>query len=282
MTHQHNIRLGDNAYLPKVGRIAAIKDEVAGARAIKTFSVDFPNNDGFAHECGQCAMLSIFGKGEVMISIASPPLVTTHKEFSIMKVGKVTTALHDLKVGDMISVRGPYGNTFPINDWKGRNLVFIGGGVGLAPIWPVLRTAIANRADYGKIDVFYGARRSQDLMYFDDLNAMHDRAGVHLSIDAPEEGWSEYVGFVPSNVREKAPSPDNTIAIVCGPPIMIKFVMDVLLKSGFKDEQIYTTIENKMKCGIGKCGRCNVGKDYVCVSGPVYSWAQLKDLPQEY
>ena len=279
MTHHHQL---DNAYLPKVGRIAAIKDEVGGGRAIKTFDVEFVNGDGFEHDCGQCAMLSIFGKGEVMISIASPPLVTAYKQFSIMKVGKVTTASHDLKVGDRIGVRGPYGNTFPVADWKGRNLVFIGGGVGMAPIWPVLRTAIAHRADYGKIDVFYGARRSRDLMYFDDLEQMRASADVHLSVDGAEEGWSEFVGFVPSNVLDKPPSPENTIAITCGPPIMIKFVIQNLKKLGFSDEQIYTTIENKMKCGIGKCGRCNVGKDYVCVNGPVYSWAQLKELPQEY
>jgi len=284
MTHHQHIHPHqmDNAYLPKIGRIAAIKDEVAGARAIKTFNVEFVNGDGFTHDCGQCAMLSIFGKGEVMISIASPPLVTEYKQFSIMKVGKVTTAIHDLKVGDMIGVRGPYGNTFPVDDWKGRNLVFIGGGVGMAPVWPVLRTAIARRADYGKIDVFYGARRSQDIMYRADLEEMRSSANVHLSVDGPENGWKEFVGFVPSNVLDKPPSPDNTIAVTCGPPIMIKFVIQNLKKLGFADEQIYTTIENKMKCGIGKCGRCNVGKDYVCVSGPVYSWAQLKELPQEY
>ena len=272
----------DNAYLPKLARIAGIKDEVPGTRAIKTFRVEFINGDGFEHDCGQCAMISVFGKGESMISIASAPVVKEYKQFSIMRVGRVTTAIHAMKVGDIVGVRGPYGNKFPVNDWKGRDLVFIGGGVGLAPIWPVIQTAVANRDDFGKITVFYGARTSRDLMYAADLEKLRGAADVHLSIDAPEEGWEGYCGFVPANVMDKPQSADNAVAITCGPPIMIKFVIKALGDLGFTGEQIYTTIENKMKCGVGKCGRCNVGKDYVCVSGPVYSWAQLKNLPQEY
>ena len=272
----------ENAYLPQMGRIAGIEEETRGARAIKTFKVEFPDGDGFEHECGQCAMLSIFGKGESMISIASSPLVKGYKQFSIMKMGRVTNAFHDAKVGDLIGIRGPYGNKFPLDAWKGKDLVFIGGGVGLAPIWPVIQTAVARREEFGKITVFYGARSSRDIMYKADFEALKGSADVQLSVDAPEEGWPGYVGFVPANLLDKAPTPANAVAVTCGPPIMIKFVIQNLQKLGFSDEQIYTTIENKMKCGIGKCGRCNVGKDYVCVKGPVYSWAELKELPQEY
>lgn len=274
--------MSQNAYLPKLGRIAAIKEEVPGNRAIKTYQVEFVNGDGFEHDCGQCAMISVFGKGESMISIASAPHVTDYKQFSIMKTGRVTTALHDLNVGDIIGVRGPYGNKFPVKDWKGKNLVFIGGGVGLAPIWPVIQTALHHKGSYGKVSVFYGGRTSRDLMYKADLDKMREQAEINLSVDAKEDGWKEFVGFVPSNVKDKAPKPDNAIAITCGPPIMIKFVIQNLKELGFTDDNIYTTIENKMKCGIGKCGRCNVGKDYVCVNGPVYSWAALKELPPEY
>ncbi len=271
-----------NIYMPQLARIAGITDEVPGPRGIKTFRVEFLNGGGFEHDCGQCAMISVFGKGESMISIASPPSVKEYKQFSIMRTGRVTTAIHAMKPGDIIGVRGPYGNTFPLNEWKGRNLVFIGGGVGLAPIWPVIQTAAANRGDFGKITVFYGARTSRDLMYAAEFESLRGAADVHLSIDAPEEGWQGFCGFVPANIMDKPQSPDNAIAITCGPPIMIKFVIQNLHNLGFSDEQIYTTIENKMKCGVGKCGRCNTGKDYVCVSGPVYSWAQLKNLPQEY
>ena len=274
--------MSENAYLPQLARIVHIKEEVPGARAIKTFRVEFMNGGGFEHEPGQCAMISVFGKGELMISIASAPVITDYKQFSIMRSGRVTTAIHDMKVGDVIGVRGPYGNKFPVNDWKGRNLVFIGGGCGLAPIWPVIQTAVTNRKDFGTITVFYGGRTSRDIMYAAELEKLRGAADVHLSIDSPEEGWEGYCGFVPANVMNKPQKPDNAIAITCGPPIMIKFVINNLREMGFADDQIYTTIENKMKCGIGKCGRCNVGKDYVCVKGPVYSWAQLKTLPQEY
>ncbi len=274
--------MNDNVYLPQLARIAHIKDEVGGPRAIKTFRVEFLDGGGFAHECGQCAMISVFGKGESMISIASAPSIKDYKQFSIMRVGRVTAAIHDLRVGDVIGVRGPYGNKFPVADWQGRNLVFIGGGCGLAPIWPVIQTAVANRGDFGNITVFYGGRTSRDILYQAELEKLRGAADVHLSVDSPEEGWEGYCGFVPANVMDKPQSPENAIAITCGPPIMIKFVIKNLKDMGFADEQIYTTIENKMKCGVGKCGRCNVGKDYVCVSGPVYSWAQLKDLPQEY
>jgi NAD(P)H-flavin reductase len=274
--------MSDNVYLPKLARIVEVKEEVPGARAIKTFRVQFMNGDGFEHEPGQCAMISVFGKGESMISIASAPVIKDYKQFSIMRSGRVTTAIHDMKAGDVIGVRGPYGNKFPVGDWKGRNLIFIGGGCGLAPIWPVIQTAVANRGDFGAITVFYGGRTSRDIMYAAELEKLRGVADVYLSIDTPEEGWEGYCGFVPANVMSRPQSADNAIAITCGPPIMIKFVIKNLREMGFADEQIYTTIENKMKCGIGKCGRCNVGKDYVCVKGPVYSWAQLKNLPQEY
>jgi NAD(P)H-flavin reductase len=274
--------MSQNAYLPKLGRIAAIKDEVPGGRAIKTYQIEFVNGDGFEHDCGQCAMISVFGKGESMISIASAPHIKEYKQFSIMRTGRVTTALHGLKVGDTVGIRGPFGNKFPVKDWKGKNLYFIGGGVGLAPIWPVINTALHEKGSYGKVSVFYGGRTSRDLMYRQELEKMREQADVHLSVDGQEDGWKEFVGFVPSNVKDKAPKADNAIAITCGPPIMIKYVIQNLKELGFTDENIYTTIENKMKCGIGKCGRCNVGKDYVCTKGPVYSWAALKELPQEY
>ena len=274
--------MNPNAYLQKLARIVSVKEEVGGARAIKTFKMQFVGRDGFSHQCGQCAMLSIFGKGESMISISSSPFQEDYLQFSILKSGRVTTELHALQEGDVIGIRGPYGNTFPVEQWKGKNLVIIGGGIGVAPVWSVLHTALGRREDYGDLSLFYGARSSSDLVYREELEELKGKINVHLSVDAEEEGWNDYVGFVPANVLEKKPSPENTIAVTCGPPIMIKFVIANLKTLGFKDEQIYTTVENKMKCGIGKCGRCNIGKHYVCIHGPVYSWAELKKLPQEY
>jgi sulfhydrogenase subunit gamma (sulfur reductase) len=272
----------NNTYIPKLAKIIEIKDEVSGPRAVKTFRTQFLENNGFSHKSGQCAMLSVLGKGEAMISISSSHLEKDYLQFSIMKMGRVTSALHEMQEGDIIGIRGPYGNSFPMEKWKGKNLIFIGGGIGLAPLWSVLNTALGKKQDYANLTLFYGARTSQDIVFKQELAQLKDKMTVHLSIDVEEPDWDEYVGFVPVNVLDKKPSPKNAIGITCGPPIMIKFVIKNLQALGFKDEQIYTTVENKMKCGIGKCGRCNIGLHYVCKDGPVYSWAELKNLPQEY
>lgn len=279
--------MNSNAYLPEPAEIVEIKQEVSGERAIKSFQTRFTNGSGngsgaFDFRCGQCAMLSVFGKGESMISISSSPSVRDRLQFSILKMGRVTSALHDMEVGDVVGVRGPYGNGFPIEEWQGMNLVFIGGGIGLAPLWGVLNTALDNKDAYGDLMLLYGARTSNDLVFKDQLYQLKERMTVHLSVDSKEPGWDEFVGFVPQNVKEKVNWPQNSIAVTCGPPIMIKFVIMALKELGFSDDRIYTTVENKMKCGIGKCGRCSIGHHYVCKDGPVYSWAQLKQLPAEY
>ena len=271
-----------NVYLPKLAQIIQIREEVGGARPIKTFRAQFLNGDQFTHHCGQCAMVSVFGKGESMFAISSSPLIKDYLQFSIMKMGRVTSELHAMKEGNIVGIRGPLGNSFPIEDWKGKKLIFIGGGIGLAPIWSVLQFALGKKKDYGDLMLIYGARTSKDLVFREELEELRKEMTVHLSVDVEEEGWKEFVGFVPQNVTDKKPSPKNTIAITCGPPIMIKFVIQALKDLGFKDDEIYTTVENKMKCGIGICGRCNIGMHYVCKDGPVYSWAELKELPQEY
>jgi sulfhydrogenase subunit gamma (sulfur reductase) len=271
-----------NSYLPEPAKIIDIKEEVTGQRAIKTFRTQFINGSQFSYSCGQCAMLSVFGKGESMISISSAPYVKDYLQFSILKTGRVTTALHEMEIGDIVGVRGPYGNGFPIGDWNGRNLIFIGGGIGLAPLWGLLHTALKNRSEYSDLMLIYGARTSNDLVYKEELRELKKEMPVHLSVDTEEAGWDEFVGFVPENVKDKVKWPQNSIAITCGPPIMIKFVIMALKEMGFEDERIYTTVENKMKCGIGKCGRCSIGSHYICKDGPVYSWAKLKDLPTEY
>ncbi len=274
--------MNGNPYIPRPATIFDIREEVRGRRSIKTFRTRFNGTQDFSFRCGQCAMLSVFGKGESMISISSSPSQRDHLQFSVLKTGRVTTALHGMEVGGVIGIRGPFGNSFPIEQWKGRNLIFIGGGIGLAPLWGVLHTALENRDDYGDLALVYGARTSGDLVFKDECVQLKEKMNVHLSIDTDEPGWDEFVGFVPENVKDKVHWPQNSIAVTCGPPIMIKFVILALKKLGFEDERIFTTVENKMKCGIGKCGRCNIGPHYVCKDGPVYSWSRLSQLPQEY
>jgi NAD(P)H-flavin reductase len=271
-----------NPYLPRTAKIVDIEDEVGGPRAIKTFRTQFVVNNSFSFLSGQCAMVSVFGKGEAMFSISSTPLVKDYLQFSVMKMGKVTSALHDLQVGDIVGIRGPYGNNFPLDSWRGKNLVFIAGGIGLAPLWSVIQTVLRKRDEYGRLTLFYGARTSDDLVFKREIEELKSQMTVLLSVDAAEPGWTEFIGFVPNNVLDKKPSPDNAIAMTCGPPIMIKFTINNLRELGFRDEHVYTTVENKMKCGVGKCGRCNIGVHYVCKNGPVYSWAELNRLPPEF
>lgn len=272
-----------NPYLPSLATIDGIKEEVEGLRAIKTFKLKFQddkNTKDFSYIPGQCIMVSLLGSGECMFAISSSPTQKDYIEVSVMKHGKVTSALHQLDVGDTLGIRGPYGNNFDVEKWKKKNLIFIGGGIGQAPLRSVINYTLDNREDYGNIDIIYGARTSADLCYKDEFVELEKRDDIkiHLSIDVEEEGWDKYVGFVPDNLLEANPSPENAIAITCGPPIMIHYVIQNLLKLGFKDEQIYTTLEMRMKCGIGICGRCNIGNLYVCKDGPVFSYDQLKEL----
>lgn len=275
-----------NPYQPWLATIDEVKEEVGGERSIKTFKLVFQDEDvrkNFVYLPGQCVMVSLFGVGECFFAISSSPTQKGYIEVSVLKLGKVTSALHECEPGDVVGVRGPYGNHFDVHGWRGKNLVFIGGGIGQAPLRSLINYVVDNREDYGKLDVIYGARSTRELCYKQEFAEMEKRkdVNVHLSIDVEEEGWSGFVGFVPENLLHVKPSSKNAIAVTCGPPIMIKFVIQNLLKLGFNEDQIFTTLEMRMKCGIGKCGRCNIGHIYVCKDGPVFSYKQLKNLQGE-
>ncbi len=276
----------ENPYVPISSTIVNLKEEVKGERAITTFRTEFKDKklaESFDFIPGQCAMVTLLGKGECFFAISSSPTKKGYLEFSVMKLGKVTDALHELEIDDVLGVRGPYGNGFPVDEWKGKNILCIGGGIGQAPLRSLIQYVMDNRKDFGKLDVIYGARSTADLCYMDEFEEMEarDDVDVHLSIDKAEDGWKRFVGFVPDNLKRLAPSPKDTIAITCGPPIMIKFVIQALEGLGFTPDQIFTTLEMRMKCGIGKCGRCNIGSLYVCKDGPVFSWEVLKDVKGE-
>ena len=269
--------------IPKLGVITDIRIDTPD---IKTFRVVSPEGKKlFEHRPGQCAMVSIPGVGEAMFSITSSPTNTEYMEFSIKKCGCLTTWLHQAEVGQNVTVRGPYGNPFPVDDvFAGKDLLFVAGGVGLAPLRSVINYCRHYRDRYGKIDIVYGSRSKDDLLdYQEIINEWSNDAGVnvHLTIDREQEGWDGHVGFVPTYVKELGFEPNKT-AVLCGPPIMIKFTLQGLSELGFNREQVYTTLELRMKCGVGKCGRCNVGNKYVCKDGPVFRMDQLDALPDEY
>lgn len=270
--------------IPVVGVVTDIKDQTPD---VKTFRVVSKEGGGvcFKHMPGQCAMVSVPGVGEAMFSITSPPTNTEYMEFSIKKCGCLTEWLHGMEVGQEVTVRGPYGNAFPVEDaLKGKDLLFIAGGIGLAPLRSVIKYAFAKRENYGEIDIVYGSRSMDDLVNLDEIQTEwvnQPDTNVHLTIDREQEGWDGHVGFVPSYVKELDFNPEKTV-LICGPPIMIKFTLQTLIEMGFSKEQVYTTMELKMKCGVGKCGRCNIGSKYVCKDGPVFRCDELDELPDEY
>ena len=269
--------------IPKVGVITDIRKDTPD---VKTFRV--VGTDGkklFEHMPGQCAMVSVPGVGECMFSITSSPTNQEYMEFSIKKCGCVTTVLHALEVGAMVTVRGPYGKNFPVEgDFKGKDLLFIAGGIGLAPLRSVINYVRHYRENYGKVVIVYGARSADDLVDFKEIQTEwknEPNFEVYLTIDRPQEGWDDHVGFVPSYVKELGLD-KNMTAVLCGPPIMIKFTLQGLLELGFEKSRVYTTLELRMKCGVGKCGRCNVGDKFVCKDGPVFRMDELDELPDEY
>jgi sulfhydrogenase subunit gamma (sulfur reductase) len=275
--------MNDNIYLPRKATIKSMRPETGD---VITFQVSIDDTDGaspFEYKSGQFAEVSLFGVGEAPISITSSPTRPETIEFSIRRVGQLTNALHELNVGDKIGIRGPFGNFFPLDELEGHNLLIIGGGIGLAPMRSVILNVFDNRSKYGKIDIIYGARSPQDLVYKSEYEEWQkvENTKLHLTVDQGDEEWKGNVGLVPTFLKEINPSPENTTGITCGPPIMIKFVIEALHELGFSSERIITTMERRMKCGVGKCGRCNIGNKYVCLDGPFFTLEQLETMPSD-
>jgi NAD(P)H-flavin reductase len=273
-----------NPYRPYLGTVVGARDL---ATDIKLFQVEFNDpeeRESFTYRPGQFAFVSAFGVGEAPFCLTSAPLRGPVVEFAVNKVGTVTSALHRLGEGDLVGVRGPFGNWFPMDEMKGKNVILLGGGIGGAPIRPVLHTILDNRADYGKLDILWAARLPSLLVFteeFDDWRAAPNTE-LHLTVDQGDETWTDNVGLITELLENVAPSPENAVTITCGPPIMIRFTMLTLQKLGFKPDQMITTLEAKMKCGLGKCGRCNLGEKFVCTDGPVFSYAEVSTFLESH
>ena len=275
-------------YVPMPARIEKIFLE-NDARDIKTFDLSFVNKEeekSFSFLPGQFAELSLLGFGECPIGIASSPTEVGHLLFTVKRAGFVTKQLHRADVGDVIGVRGPFGNGYPLDLMEGKNLLIVGGGFAFTTLRATAKYVLekGNRARYKDLTIIYGARSPGELIYKQELSdwEAEDNLNMFITVDKGDESWKRRVGFVPTILEQVAPGSNNTIALVCGPPVMIKFTLPVLQKLGFAPEQTFLSLEMRMKCGIGKCGRCNIGHKYVCVDGPVFSCAELDALPQEY
>jgi len=277
----------NNIYQPIPMRIERIIQETDDA-SLRSFELSFKNKKDESaffksYNPGQFCQLSIFGKGEAPFGVASAAWEGDFVRFTVQNVGSFTDTIHHARAGDSIGMRGPLGNGFPIGEWKGKDLVVIGGGCAFSTLYALAKHIMHadNRKDYGRIVVIYGARSSGLCLYKPDIKSWYQRSDmeIHQAIDVPEEGWDHHTGYVPDVVKTVAPSPKKSVAVVCGPPIMAKYTLPILVELGFAPVNIYTSLEKRMKCGVGKCGRCNLGKKYICKDGPVFSLAELNELP---
>jgi sulfhydrogenase subunit gamma (sulfur reductase) len=256
---------------------------------VKTFRLKMNDEslmEKFSWNPGQFVEFSLVGYGESTFCIASSPTRKGTFDCSIKKAGLVTSDIHQsLEEGMEVGIRGPYGNWFPLNDIKGKNLLFIGGGIGLAPLRSLIQYVIDKRSDYADVTILYGARTPDDMVYKQEIEEWQKNSSIKvvLTVDRGNDKWTDNVGVVPKILEEVVqPKIENTKVITCGPPIMIKFTIQSLLKLGFAPKEIITTLEMKMQCGLGKCGRCNIGSTYVCKDGPVFTYEQLQKLPDEF
>jgi NAD(P)H-flavin reductase len=283
-----------NPYRPSLLRIAGIRDETPDVRTLSLAFLDAGEAERFpGWEPGQFAEFTVFGAGECVFAISNapwrratlgtgPPVV----ECTFRAVGKVTGALRSLSRGAVVGFRGPYGNHFPVDDWRGKDLAFLGGGIGMAALRSALLEVLSRRSEFGEILVLNGARTVADLVYVDEMAAWAGVDGVRVvrTVDPGGEGqgWKGEVGVIPKVFEGLGLSPGDRVVVACGPPIMLRYLFEALDRIGYCREQVVTTLENKMKCGIGHCGRCNVGAFSVCRDGPVVTWEQLEALPRDY
>lgn len=267
-----------NPYLPAPATLQDVRDETPD---IKTFRIQ-PARP-FDYRPGQFAMLSLWGHGEAPFSIASARSDGDIMEFSIKRVGAFTQQMHKLQPGDEIGLRGPYGNTFDVEAARGANLVFVGGGIGLAPLRSLIHEVLHHRDDFGQIVILYGARTPADLVYRDELDRLAARADlrVQLTVDVSDGRWPGHVGVVPELVKKAPEDFSGWMAFICGPGIMIRFTAQALLDRGVQPERLVTTLERNMQCGVGKCGHCYLGGKLVCTHGPVFTWREIVEMDAE-
>jgi NAD(P)H-flavin reductase len=268
--------------IPESATIEEIKDEI---RDVKTFYMSLDNKEidnNFKIKSGQFIMCTVFGAGEFAVSLPPSP-ENDRFHLTVRKVGSVTNALHDLNVGDKVGIRGPFGNGFPFEEIKGKNIVYVAGGIGLIPLRSSIVHVLQHKQEFGRVIVLHGARTPDDLMYKENLKEWQAFPGfeTYITVDVGTPGWTGEVGFV-HTLFDKVNLPiENTVAFVCGPPVMFNTVIGELMKRGLRDDCIISTLERHMKCGIGKCQHCAIGRTLVCTDGPVYTYRQIKTLGEQ-
>ncbi|HEY46102.1 MAG: hypothetical protein AMJ88_12580 [Anaerolineae bacterium SM23_ 63] len=273
---------------PYLGRLVGKKDL---GTDIKLFQIEMVESTGKArfadYQPGQFAFVSALGIGEAPFGIASTPSESGVLEFGIAKVGNVTAALHSLEVGEIVGVRGPLGNGFPMDEMKDKSIYVLGGGIGGAPLRPVIRDILDQRSDYGHLTILWAARNPSLLVFTDEYELWRSAPDteLHVTVDEGDEEWRAAggnEGLITHLLETIAPSPEDAVTITCGPPAMLHFVTLTLNELGFSLDQMWTTLEARMHCGIGKCGRCNMGEKFVCVDGPVFRQDEVSGFLESY
>ena len=281
MTDDHD----HNPMLPYLGKLVEVKDLADEIKLLRVEMLDGGRQAFKDYKPGQFAFVSAWGVGEAPFGIAGTPQRDRLLDFAVSRLGSVTGELHLLGPGDLLGVRGPLGNWFPMEKFKGKNLIVIGGGIGGAPLRPVIQTVLDNRPDYGHLTILWAARHPSLLIFTDEYDEWRrsPATDLFLTVDETDKRWTYNVGLVTDLLKRVAPSPVNAVSIICGPPVMIHFVNKLLVEElGFQPSQNYVTLEARMHCGIGKCGRCNLGDKLVCVDGPVFSMAEVGGMLERF
>jgi NAD(P)H-flavin reductase len=270
----------NDLFLPEIARVVDVSDETPDTKTFTLCFRDWKNGGNFHFVAGQFLELSVFGYGEAPFCIASSPTRPKTLETTVRRVGQLTNALHKLRDGEEVGIRGPFGNGFDVEAARGKDLLFVAGGIGLPPLRSLIWNVLDERSQFGHVSILYGARTPSDLVYKHELKEWSERPDVEflVTVDAADPGWRGVVGVVPSLFKRIKLHPESTLAYVCGPPIMIQIAVKDLLKLGFKEEAVISTLERMMQCGIGKCNHCAIGHRYVCRDGPVFNYAQIKQL----
>jgi sulfhydrogenase subunit gamma (sulfur reductase) len=272
--------LETSPYEPMKAVISKTRDYTAHERL---FRLVLEGGRELGHRPGQFIELSLFGFGEAPISICSSPTERGYFDVTVRRVGVVTEALHRLKRGDALGIRGPYGNGFPLDKMHGNNILIVAGGLGIVPLRGLIHYILDKRKDFGEVQILLGCKTPQDVLFNDEMVHWRQRADIQFSctVDRADPDWKGNIGLITSLIPDVTLRPQHTYAVAVGPPIMYKFVIAELLKKGIPGHQILVSLERKMKCGLGKCGACQVRNIYVCQSGPVFTFAELKELEGE-
>ncbi len=272
--------VNESIYVPGGAWISKIEPLTAME---KVFTIELPRGQSLGHRPGQFVEVSLFGVGEAPISISSSPSRSNGKfELCVRKVGDVTKAMHNLKEGATIGVRGPFGHPFPLDEFKGKDILFAPGGLGLAPARSVINQVLDQRGDFGRVIILYGAKNPGELLFKDELKTWGQRNDLELllTVDRGDDTWNGNVGVITTLFPKITVNPHNTVAITIGPPIMYKFVLMELLGKGIPEDQIWLSLERRMKCGVGKCGHCQINGIYCCQQGPSLNYAQIKGVEE--